>query len=93
MDRGELSLTLLALPWKGEHRAIVHRRREVCVLRARLIPPWFNTHVLVESERGMAAAAVPAWTRKEVVAALEKAGFAVREEKRWIAIGANADWR
>ncbi len=93
IDRGELSLTLLALPWAAPRPPIVHTAAEVRVLRARLIPPWFNTHVLVESNRGTASVALPAWTRRKLIASLKAAGLVVREEKRWIAIGAMADWR
>jgi hypothetical protein len=93
IDRRELSLRLWGRPGGQSDPPIVHTNPDVRVLRARLVPPWVNTHVLVECDRGMASVALPAWKRKEVTAALTAAGLAVREEKRWVAVGAGADWR
>ena len=60
-------------------REIVHTDREVTLVTARLVPPWFNTSLVV-SDGGTAAQVVTGiWMRARLCAALGNAGFDVRE--------------
>ena len=66
---------------------IVHRHPAVVVYESRLIPFWFNTHVVLHEEAQGALASVPLWRRRRLLAALRSAGFTVEERRTWLARG------
>jgi hypothetical protein len=66
---------------------VVHRQPEVVVYESRLIPFWFNTHVVLHGDGQNALAAVPLWRRRRLLAELRGAGFDVKERRTWLARG------
>jgi hypothetical protein len=66
---------------------VVHRDPEVVVYESRLIPFWFNTHVVLRGDAQNALASVPLWRRRRLLAELRSAGFDVKERRTWLASG------
>jgi hypothetical protein len=66
---------------------IVHRGTEIVVYESRLIPFWFNTHVVLHGEAQGALASVPLWRRRRLLATLKSVGFEVKERRTWLARG------
>ncbi|MGH2528993.1 MAG: hypothetical protein ACRDH0_06660 [Actinomycetota bacterium] len=66
---------------------VVHHGSEVVVYESRLIPFWFNTHVVLHDETQGALAAVPLWRRRRLLAVLRGAGFEVKVRRTWLARG------
>jgi hypothetical protein len=70
------------------HSEIVHRERAVRLIRARLLPPWMNTTLILQSDGERAAATIGPWfTRKPILLALEECGYQLVEERRWLSSG------
>ena len=69
-------------------REIVQTDREVTLVTARLAPPWFNTSLAVSD--GRTSAQVTTWigARARLRAALNGAGFDVRETATWFSLAA-----
>jgi hypothetical protein len=66
---------------------VVHRDPEVVVYETRLMPFWFNTHVVLRGGTQNALAAVPHWTRRRLLDELRSAGFEVKERRTWLRRG------
>ena len=67
---------------------VVQTHPSAVVLRPRLAPPWFNTHLQVVGEDGRrGVASTTAVARPKLRAALADAGFAVTETRTWFANG------
>jgi hypothetical protein len=64
-------------------REIVHTDREVTLVTERLVPPWFNTSLMVSDGRTAARVSMPILARGKLRAALAEAGFEVRETATW----------
>jgi hypothetical protein len=64
-------------------RRIVQTDREVTLVTARLVPPWFNTSLMVSDGRTAAQVSMPIGARGRLRAALDEAGFDVRETATW----------
>lgn len=58
---------------------LIHTDSPVVVLKARLVPPWFNTSVALRNDRTYAHVVVPRWHRSCLLAAIREAGFETRE--------------
>jgi hypothetical protein len=67
-------------------REIVHTDREVTLVTARLVPPWFNTSLMVSDGRTAAQVSMPILARGRLRAALDEAGFEVRETATWFSL-------
>ncbi|MEA2410962.1 MAG: hypothetical protein QOC77_1523 [Thermoleophilaceae bacterium] len=71
-------------------REIVHTDREVTLVTARLVAPWFNTSLMVSDGRTAAQVSMPIFARGRLRAALDEAGFEVRETATWIFLAGRA---
>lgn len=58
---------------------VLHRGRTVTLVRARFMPPWYDTGLLLTGDGGSAVAITPLWVRRDLKAALERAGYEVNE--------------
>lgn len=58
--------------------SIVHHGVNIDFYRARLMPPWISTSIVVSDGRQTALATFPSWMRKSLRAALERNGFKVQ---------------
>jgi hypothetical protein len=67
-------------------REIVHTDGGVALVTARLVPPWFNTSLVVSDGRTSAQVALPIWARGRLRAALDDAGFDIRETTTWFSL-------
>jgi hypothetical protein len=67
-------------------REIVQTDREVTLVTARLVAPWFNTSLMVSDGRTAAQVAMPILARGRLRAALDEAGFDVRETATWFSL-------
>lgn len=56
-----------------------HTNRRVTMLKARLVPPWFNTRLVIEEGDQVALVSLPGWSRGRLRRALRAAGFEVDE--------------
>jgi hypothetical protein len=57
-----------------------HRGTNVQLYRARLIPPWINSSVVVSDGTRTVLATFPAWMRKRIVKELHDSGFHTTEK-------------
>ncbi len=73
---------------------VVHTARSVTLVKARLVPPWFNTALILHSDDDKAAIA-GTWlgARARLRAALVDAGFEVREVSTWFSTSDRAERR
>jgi hypothetical protein len=64
---------------------VVHQGQRVVSVKARLVPPWFSTGVVLASEPG---AHVVTWigARPRLLRALEDAGFEVEQVETWFSL-------
>ena len=62
---------------------ILHTDDSVVVMRGRLVPPWFNTSVLLHDEGASASVVVPVWVRRRLLSALSLAGFHPKQVVTW----------
>ena len=60
-------------------REIEHSDRTVTLLKGRLLPPYINTHVVIEAGDVVGVAGLPGWQRRRLRAALRAAGFVIEE--------------
>jgi hypothetical protein len=58
---------------------VIHTESPVIVLKARLVPPWFSTSVLLHDDDTYAHVVVPRWRRSSLLGAIREAGFETRE--------------
>lgn len=84
IDRGAVTLEpgTLTSRLSGVGR-IAHTDDAVFVLKARLVPPWFNTSVLVHEGESSAHVVVPLWLRRRLLETLKAAGFRPTEVSTW----------
>jgi hypothetical protein len=68
----------------GGGARIVHTDRDVLVVTARLIPPWFNTSLRIHDDRTSARVMTWVGARRRLCASLRRSGFSVREATTWI---------
>jgi hypothetical protein len=71
---------------------LVHTGRTIVMLRARLMPPWFNTSVILtgdprRGEATTAAVTVGGWARRRVRRALRGAGYLLIDAATWVSLG------
>ena len=64
---------------------VVHVDPSVILVKARLLPPWFNTALLLRDGDRSASAVTWFRARPRLRAALREAGFAVDERSTWFA--------
>jgi hypothetical protein len=64
---------------------VVHRGTRVVFVKARLVPPWFNTSVVLASELPVH---VVTWlgARARLLGALQAAGFQVEQVETWFSL-------
>jgi hypothetical protein len=64
---------------------VKHTDREIVLIRGRLMPPWFNSSLLLVGEDGLRAVA-STWfrRRRRWKEALQDSGFTVREWTSWL---------
>jgi len=62
---------------------LTHVGREVTMLKARWLPPFINTRLVIEDGDVVAMASMPGWFRGRLRRALREAGFEVRERFGW----------
>jgi hypothetical protein len=68
--------------WPIVRRLIVHERGSVIVIRARLAPPWWRTGFILRGDgRSYGFAPTSTGAMSQVMAAIEGAGFEVREQE------------
>jgi hypothetical protein len=65
---------------------IVHTDRQVTLVKARLVPPWFNTSVVLHDEHASGYAATWLGARHRLCASLKDAGFGVQEVRTWFSL-------
>ena len=65
---------------------VVHRERVVTLVSARLMPPWFDTALLLVGDGGSAVAITSIFRRRDLRLALTQADFEVREVVTWFAL-------
>lgn len=65
---------------------IVHTDRRVMLVKARLVPPWFNTSVLLHDDEASGYAVTWIGARNRLRAALKAAGFDVQEVTTWFSL-------
>jgi len=58
---------------------VVHTDRDVLLVKARLVPPWYNTSLVLHSLEGSACAITGALRRRQLRESLTAAAFNVRE--------------
>lgn len=68
----------------GGAARIVHTDRDVVVVTARLIPPWFNTSLRIHDDHESARVITWVGARRRLSASLRRSGFNVREATTWI---------
>lgn len=64
---------------------LTHSSRRVTMLKARFLPPFINTRLVIEDNDVVAMASLPGWFRRRLRRALREAGFEVRERFGWSA--------
>ena len=74
------------------HDPVIHVKKTMIVLVARLVPPNLNSALILEGdpERGaglIASVRMPSWDRRAAVAALGGAGFEPRRLRTWFSLG------
>lgn len=62
---------------------LTHAGREVTMLKARFLPPFINTRLVIEDGDVVAMASMPGWFRARLRRALSEAGFAIHERFGW----------
>jgi hypothetical protein len=65
---------------------VLHRERVVTLVRARLMPPWFDTALLLAGDGGSAVAVTSILRRRALRLALARAGFQVNEVVTWFSL-------
>jgi hypothetical protein len=73
-------------------RRVVHTDRDVAIVRARLLPPWLNSPLILHGdpahgEDASVGVQMAALTRRDLSGALGAAGFRVRERATWFSMG------
>lgn len=67
---------------------ILHTESSVRFVRARLMPPWINTSlILVGQDRRDGLASVPVWLRRRLRHSLVRAGFDIVDVNLWLSLG------
>jgi hypothetical protein len=92
---GRLTIGPDQLTWKPDRvlrfltgeQTIYHVGSRVTVVRARLLPPLFNTAVLVVGERGYVRVLTWYGRYRKVLAALLAAGFELNVRRTWVTLG------
>lgn len=66
-------------------KRIVHRGNRVVLVKARFVPPWFNTSVVLAGDSN---AHVVTWlgARARLLPALQDAGFEVEQIRTWFSL-------
>lgn len=70
---------------------VVHSSPQVMLVKARLVPPWYNTSVVLHDGELVAYATVGQWARSALRAALAAAGFEVREVSTWFSLAGSRE--
>ena len=66
---------------------VLHSSNCVTMFKGRLLPPYMNTHIVIEGGEVVALATLPGWSRRRVRVALREAGFQLEERSGWIYMG------
>lgn len=68
--------------WPIARRLILHERGSVIVIRARLAPPWWRTGFILRGDgRSYGFAPTSTGAVGRILAAIEEAGFEIREQE------------
>ncbi len=65
---------------------IVHTDRQVTLVKARLVPPWFSTSLVLHDRDASGYAATWLGARHRLRASLKDAGFDVQEIRTWFSL-------
>ena len=68
---------------------IVHTDRQVTLVKARLVPPWFNTSLVLHDDETSGYAVTWFGARNRLRASLTAAGFDVQEVRTWFSVTGN----
>jgi hypothetical protein len=66
---------------------IEHSHRTVTLLKGRILPPYLNTHLVIDAGDVVGLAGLPGWKRNRLRAALRAAGFVIDERSGWLLTG------
>jgi hypothetical protein len=69
---------------------VVHTDPTVTLIHARLLPPWFNTHLVLQGEDVSGVASTWFGARRRLRHALRAAGFEPVEVRTWLSMGRGA---
>lgn len=64
---------------------LTHSSRSVTMLKARFLPPFINTRLVIEDNGVVAMASLPGWFRRRLRRALLEAGLELHERFGWSA--------
>jgi hypothetical protein len=67
---------------------LVHTECSVIILKARLVPPWFDTSLLLHDHEASAYVVLPRWSRRRLLRSLMAAGFQPSEVSTWLQLSA-----
>ena len=68
---------------------ILHTDRRVTLVKARLVPPWFNTSLVVHDDEIIGYAVTWFGARVRLRVSLKAAGFDVQEVTTWFSVAGN----
>ena len=66
---------------------VVHDAERIVMFKARLLPPFVNTGLVIHGEDVVAVAALSGWSRERLRAAIRDAGLELDERSSWVRTG------
>jgi hypothetical protein len=92
IEKGEIVLEPdRPLRWLSRVQRIVHTDQRVKLVKARLVPPWFSTSVVLHDSEASGYAVTWIGARKRLRASLAAAGFDVQEITTWFSLAGGQD--